>query len=80
MFETKFTCDICGEVRKQTNKWFVSIPGQGIHILGFTEKLAKKKGNSCLCGEKCLHVWVASLAPILHVVHEIPETGKEVVQ
>jgi hypothetical protein len=76
MFETKYSCDICKSVRKEVNKWFVSIPGPGIHILGFTEKLGRKKGNICLCGENCLHTFIAQVAPTLHAV--IPETGEEI--
>ena len=75
MFETKFSCDVCGTVRKQVNKWFVSIPGQGIRILGFTEKLGRKKGNICLCGENCLHAHIAQVAPTLHPT-PIPENGE----
>jgi hypothetical protein len=75
MFEGRYTCDNCGAVRKQVNKWFVSVPGSGIRILGFTEKLGRKKGNICLCGETCLHAHVSQLAPTLHAV--IPETGEE---
>lgn len=67
-------CDICGAERLEANHWFVASvtrfcgsddrpdsksQDSGLVVVRFTEEYAAVPGAVVLCGEACVHTWIA---------------------
>ena len=70
MYQEAFTCDVCGTVRKETNKWFLAHCVFSIVISPFDSEEAKHKDWTHLCGESCTQKFVSANLASLHSTTE----------
>ena len=68
------TCDICGAVRLQTNRWWIAKRSTGALVIRAYTLAGAQEGRAILCGEVCLHKWVgANLGSLLEKEKEKEE-------
>lgn len=59
--EITATCEICGTARQSVNHWFIGRAhvNDSLVVLSYSLEEAKDRGGDILCGEVCLHKWLA---------------------
>ena len=54
------TCDVCGSLRKDVNRWWIARQSTGALVIRAYTLAGAQEGRAILCGEACLHKWVAA--------------------
>lgn len=54
------TCDVCGALRQKTNRWWIARQSTGALVIRAYTLAGAQEGRAILCGEACLHKWVAA--------------------
>ena len=54
------TCDVCGAIRQKSNSWWIARQSTGALVIRAYTLTGAQEGRAILCGEACLHKWVAA--------------------
>jgi len=53
------TCDVCGIAKQTCNHWWIARQSTGALVIRVYTLAGAQEGRAILCGEACLHKWVA---------------------